>query len=134
MAETIVLNQAVLGDLDHYLFSPRKGEKLFCIFYKQAGGRPKLGRTGPTRSGSPNRPLGIRAGAKHYARREWSARAIQHWAWAGPTVVVYIEDALAELLGGRQFTEDLPPTMVRLEKAEDQFATFVKALNKRIAS
>ena len=49
-------------------------------------------------------------------------------------MVVYIEDALAELPGGRRLAEDLPPTMERLEKAEDQVATFVKALNKRIAS
>jgi hypothetical protein len=39
-----------------------------------------------------------RAGAKRYARANWSASCIQHIGrWAGPTVLGYIEEAYAEL-------------------------------------
>ena len=58
--------------------------------------------------------------------------AIQHLGrWAGPTVLVYIEDALAELPGCRRPSEDLPPILERLERIEDHITTLVKALNSK---
>ena len=75
-----------------------------------------------------------RAGAKHYARRGWSVPTIQHLGqWAGTTVLMDIVDALAELPGCRRPSEDLPPTLERLEQAETQIAKLVSELDRKTA-
>ena len=71
-------------------------------------------------------------GTSHYTRRGWAALAIQPLGRrAGPTVLGYIEDELAELSGGRRLAEDLPPIRVQLERAVDLMATLDAVLNKK---
>ena len=52
---------------------------------------------------------------------------------AGTTVLVDIVDALAELPGCRRPSEDLLPTLERLEQAETQIAKLVSELDRKTA-
>ena len=75
---------------------------------------------------------GRRAGAKFYARRGWSALATLHLGRRSTsTVMAYVEEALAELPGGRQLSEDLPPLVDRLEPAEKHLAELAKVLDSK---
>jgi len=46
-------------------------------------------------------------------------------------VLAYIEEALAELPGGRRLSEDLPPLVDRLELAEKHLAGLAKVLDSK---
>ena len=96
----------------------------------QGGRGAGLQLAGPCGCAASDGTLRMRAGAKFYARRGWSALAIQHLGrWSTSTVLAYIEEALAELPGGRLLSEDLPPPVDRLGLAERHLAELAKVLD-----